>query len=210
MSESGSAREAPRSKRGRATRAALLQAGRRVLERDGFVDAKIADISAEAGVAVGSFYTHFRDKDDLFAALVEETTAVMLHPGVAEVARDADPATMIADANRAYLESYRENAKLMALLEQVAAIDERFRKLREERSHAFHARNAAAIRRLQRSKMADRAVDPDIAAIALSAMVSRAAYGAFVLEVLDPDVDRLADTLTRMWVNSLSIKSHGT
>jgi len=48
---------APASARGTRTREALVRAARRVFERHGFLDARITDIAAEAGVASGSFYT---------------------------------------------------------------------------------------------------------------------------------------------------------
>ena len=57
----------------------------------------------------------------------------------------------------------------MALLEQVASVDQRFRRLRLKRTEAFIERNAAFIRRLQGEGRADPALDPQLAAMALSA-----------------------------------------
>jgi len=108
----------------------------------------------------------------------------MLHPGPSLAGNhggEADPVAMIHAANVAYLEAYRRNARLMALLEQVATVDERFAALRLERSEAFLARNARAIRRLQRAGLADPALDPDLASLALSTMVSRSAYAVFAM-----------------------------
>ena len=51
----------PRSARGERTRAALVAATRRVVERDGYLDARVADIAREADVATGSLYTWFPD-----------------------------------------------------------------------------------------------------------------------------------------------------
>ena len=48
-------RRAPASARGARTRQTLVEAARRVFERDGFLDARITDITAEAGVAAGTF-----------------------------------------------------------------------------------------------------------------------------------------------------------
>ncbi|MYS96131.1 TetR family transcriptional regulator [Streptomyces sp. SID5469] len=48
-----------RTRRGVRTRDALVAAARRIFERDGYLEARIVDIAAEAGVAAGSFYTHF-------------------------------------------------------------------------------------------------------------------------------------------------------
>jgi AcrR family transcriptional regulator len=198
----------PVSERGRRTRAALLQAARDVFERDGFLDAKISDISAEAGVATGSFYTYFDDKDDIFAAVLADVEERMLHPGVHLAhAAGGDPAALIEDANRAYLTAYREHAQLMKLLEQVATIDEGFRALRRQRSEAFVRRNTRAIRRLQREGVADANLDAATAALALSSMVSRTAYSVYVLETHTIAFEDLVATLTRMWVNALGIRN---
>ncbi|MDQ2784334.1 MAG: TetR/AcrR family transcriptional regulator [Chloroflexota bacterium] len=62
-----------RSARRRArTRADLIAAARRVFAARGFHDASIADITAAADVAVGTFYVHFRDKDEALAVLLDE------------------------------------------------------------------------------------------------------------------------------------------
>jgi AcrR family transcriptional regulator len=193
------------SKRGQATRRLLMDAGRRVFERDGFLDAKITAIVSEAGVAVGSFYTHFSTKDDLLEAILEETTAIMLYPSVGADAVPEDPVETIDRANRAYLAAYQANAGLMRVFEEVAAVNDRFRVMREERSRSFHRRNARAIRWLQERGDADPALDPEAAAIMLSTMVSRVAYGVFALRTVDMAPDVLADTVTRLWVNALRI-----
>ena len=184
-------------------RAALVGAARRVLERDGYVKARITDIADEAGVAHGSFYSHFDGKPAIFAAVMAEVEEEMLHPGPALTA--GDPVAVIEAANRAYLEAYRRNARLMALLEQVATVDEDFRELRQRRSAAFLTRNARAVRRLQQAGLADPDLDPDLAALALSTMVSRSAYAAFVLGSPPADVEPLAATVTRLWVNGLRL-----
>jgi AcrR family transcriptional regulator len=185
-------------------RAALVGAARRVFERDGYVAARITDIADEAGVAHGSFYSHFDGKPAIFAAVMTEVEEEMLHPGPALTA-GSDPVAVIEAANRAYLEAYRRNARLMALLEQVATVDEGFRELRRRRSAAFLARNARAVRRLQQAGLADPDLDPDLTSLALSTMVSRSAYVTFVLGPPPADVEPLAATLTRLWVNALRI-----
>ena len=201
-----SAERLPVSARGQRTRAALLRAAREVFERDGFLDVKITDIAREAGVAVGSFYTYFDDKDQIFAAVLAEIEEQMLHPGVHLAhAGDDDPVATIEDSNRAYLAAYRDNAKLMKLLEQVATIDPGFRDLRRRRSDAFTRRNARAIRRLQAAGHADPALDPEIASLALSSMVSRVAYSVYAMELQRADFEELVATMTRLWVNALRI-----
>ncbi|MGB8345771.1 MAG: TetR/AcrR family transcriptional regulator [Ktedonobacteraceae bacterium] len=54
------------------TRAELLAAARVVFSAHGFHDASIAQITAQADVGVGTFYLHFRDKEEIFSTLLEE------------------------------------------------------------------------------------------------------------------------------------------
>jgi AcrR family transcriptional regulator len=194
----------PRSARGKRTRAALLAAARRVFERDGLSDARIIDIADEAGVAHGSFYTHFSSKEEAFAAVMAELQEEMLHPGPRETVDSADPVAAIEAANRAYLTSYRRNAALMAQLEQAALSNEDFRQVRIKRSQAFAHRNANGIRRLQAQGLADPNLDPLATAQALAAMVSGMARSVFVYGQRMAFED-LVQLTTRLYANALRI-----
>ena len=57
-----------------ATRSALLDAAERVFELRGVSRTSLADIAQAAGVTRGALYWHFRDKADLFAAMMERVT----------------------------------------------------------------------------------------------------------------------------------------
>jgi AcrR family transcriptional regulator len=197
----------PRALRADASRnrRALIDAARAIFERDGFVDARITDIADKAGVAHGSFYSHFDSKKDALAAVLDEVEEEMLHPRSPHPSSEEDPVAAIEAANRAYLQAYRRNARLMAVLEQVATVDERFRRIRRRRAVAFVKRNAEGIRRLQERGLADRSLDPELAALAISAMVSRTAYANFVHNPRPLGVEALTETLTRLWANALRL-----
>lgn len=194
----------PQTQRGQRTRAALIAAARHVFERDGYVDSRLVDIAAEAGCAIGSFYTWFDGKDEVLAAVLLEAQHEMLHPGTGRFAQSEDPVEIIRAANRAYLDAYGRNARLNALLDQVAAVDERFRRMRRTRADAFVERNARAIRDLQERGLADRGVDPYLASLALSGMVSRLAQ-SFHIVGLGGSVEDVVDTATRLWTNALGL-----
>lgn len=77
-----------RSERKRArTRAELLAAARKVFAQRGYHDTSIADITERADVGVGTFYLHFRDKDDMFNTLLDEGF-YDLREAIAEERRD--------------------------------------------------------------------------------------------------------------------------
>lgn len=197
-------RTVPSSARGQRTRAALVAAARVVFARDGYVQARITDISREAAVAAGSFYTYFNSKEEIFQAVFEEVQEEMLHPRMSETVVHADVASTIEANNRAYLDVYRRNSQLMAVIEQVATINDEFRQMRLKRSWAFAARNARSIMRLQSLGLADSELDPEVTAKAIAGMVSRIAYTTYVLE--DPiPFEVLVATTTRLWLNALRI-----
>src|SRR4029450_3410476 len=56
------------------TRAELLRAASRLFLRKGFVDTSLSDIAEEAALTKGAVYSNFDSKEDLFLALLEETS----------------------------------------------------------------------------------------------------------------------------------------
>ncbi|MHA6718964.1 TetR/AcrR family transcriptional regulator [Sphingomonas sp. RS6] len=62
----------PRTERGRRTLRAILDAAAAEFGEKGFHDGSISGITRRAGVALGSFYTYFDSKDDVFRALVRD------------------------------------------------------------------------------------------------------------------------------------------
>jgi AcrR family transcriptional regulator len=199
-------RGAPRTARGQRTRERLIAAGRRVFEQDGYLNARLSDISREAGVAVGSFYVYFAGKEEIFAAVLEQVQDEWLHPRVGGSRHGRDPVADIEASNRAYLAWYRRNAMFMRALEQAATSDDNLRELRRKRGEAFAHRNARNIRELQAQGLADPDLDPLLAAKAVDAMVGRMAYGTYVLGD-DVPFEDMVSVLTRLWVNALQIKT---
>ncbi|MFE3542576.1 TetR/AcrR family transcriptional regulator [Nocardia sp. NPDC059177] len=206
MARTSLLRDLPATPRGLRTRAALIAAGRTVFERMGYLDTRLVDITQEAQCSSGTFYTYFAGKEEIFAAILEHAQEDMLHPGMARVDAEDDPAAIIEASNRAYFEAYRRNAKLMGLLEQVAAIDPEFGTLRQNRADAFIHRNARSIADLQQRGIADPDLDPLLTARALSSMVSRLAFHHFVLGADTENLDDLVFTATRLWVNALRMR----
>ena len=202
-------RDPPPTARGARTRAALIAGARRVFQRNGYLDAQITDITTSAGCETGSFYTYFANKDEILQAVLEQVQDDMLHPGIARLDDDSEmsPYALIEASNRAYLQAYQRNAKLMMLLEQVAIADPRFRETRRRRAQAFVQRNAHAIADLQKRGLADRRLDAYQASRALSAMVSRLAYFTFCLRDDDTPIEDLVETCTRLWANALKLST---
>lgn len=196
-------KEPPTTARGLRTRAALVAAARTVFERDGFLEARLTDITAEAHCAIGTFYTYFASKEEAFTAVLEAAQDDMLHPGMPHVGDSDDPVAVIEASNRAYLVAYKRNARLMALMHQVAAIDPKFKELRIRRARRFAERNARHISELQHRGLVDASFDPFLTARTLSGMVSRAAEDGLLNE--DRDIEEIVAVVTKLWVNGLGL-----
>lgn len=198
-------RSLPVTARGLRTRQSLVRAARRVFERDGFISSRLTDIAREANTSIGTFYTYFDSKDEIFTAVLQVAQDDMLHPGLPRVEEDPENIAAVLEAsNRAYFEAYGRNAKLMVLLEQVATINPEFRALRVQRSQLFTDRVARWIESAQESGLADPTLDPVMTARALASMVSRLAYYSIALGE-DWDVDAMVETSTKLWFNALGM-----
>ncbi|MFE1594411.1 TetR/AcrR family transcriptional regulator [Nocardia sp. NPDC058705] len=206
MARTSLLRDLPATQRGLRTRDGLIAAGRTVFERMGYLDTRLIDITQEANCSSGTFYTYFASKEEIFAAILERAQEDMMHPGMAHVTGEDDPASIVEAANLAYFEAYKRNAKLMGLLEQVANIDPEFGKLRQQRADAFIGRNARGIAELQRRGLADPSLDPMLTSRALSSMVSRMAFNYFVTgggELEQVPMEEVVHTVSRLWANAL-------
>jgi AcrR family transcriptional regulator len=73
----------------RRNRDAILEAARAVFQRDGIL-APIDGIATAAGVGNATFYRNFPTRDDLLAAVIEESVRELLELSVA-VERDSEP-----------------------------------------------------------------------------------------------------------------------
>jgi len=195
----------PTTARGVRTRAALIAAARAVFERDGYLDSRLVDIPATAGCSTGTFYAYFSSKEEVLQAVIEAAELEMLNPGMGRLdPQEASPKLVIEASNRAYFLVYEKNARLMLILEQLAASNPKFRALRARRTHAFAERNARSIRELQQQGLVDPELDAVEASLALSWMVSRMAFSVYCLGESVP-LDELVFVTSRLWANALQM-----
>jgi AcrR family transcriptional regulator len=199
----------PRSRKGKQTRARLLDAAKRVFERDGFLEARVSDIVDEAGISHGAFYHYFDSKEQIFREVAEAEESLLTAPPVDEqpgAAPGRSTRDRIRDANRRYLERYRDEARIMGVIEQVSRFDDHVRTVRANRQKHFAERSERAIRRRQAEGLVDAAVDAEIAAMALGAMVARFAELWLVQGYAQYDFDHAVEQVTTLWANALGLR----
>jgi AcrR family transcriptional regulator len=80
-----------------ARRQAILDAALTVFAAQGYEAARLDDVAARAGVAKGTLYLYFKDKEALFEDLVRgAVTPIMERVGTAALAPDMKPAQIVA------------------------------------------------------------------------------------------------------------------
>lgn len=187
----------PRTDRGRRTRAALLTAARQAFEVRGFNDCRMNDIADAAGVSHGTVYTYFASKEDILGGVIDELL-VELQDDLRTSSKD--PLARIEEANRRYLVAYRDNARLLQVVEQASVTDPELGKRLDEFRDRYHARVSTALRRLQEQDRVPGDLPADVTATALCAMVE--GFSRYWTRPLNDDVNA---TLTRLWVNALGL-----
>ena len=60
------------------TRTRILDAAEQVFHRKGVLSASLNDIASEAGVTRGAIYWHFKNKEGLMAAVINEVTSAWI------------------------------------------------------------------------------------------------------------------------------------
>jgi AcrR family transcriptional regulator len=115
---SASTEKTPRTERGRKTLRRLLEAAASEFGERGFHDAAITGITQRAGVALGTFYTYFDSKEELFRALVRDmSSATRAH--VAEAVRGApDRLTAERLGLEAFIGFVRRHPELYRIIEE--------------------------------------------------------------------------------------------
>jgi AcrR family transcriptional regulator len=198
----------PRSRKGVQTRARLVAAAKEVFEENGFLDARISDIAERAGLSHGSFYHYFESKEEIFrevAATVDELLAAPQRTVVLDPSSRAAPRDRIHEAMRQYLASYREEAKIVGVIEQVSRYDDEVGALRLARHRRYVQEMAGSVRQLQLRGRANAKIDPEIVAAALGSLTTRFAETWLVEGAVECSFDDAVDQLTLLFVNALGL-----
>jgi len=199
---------APRSQKGARTRARLLEAAKEIFEEDGFLEARISDIAERGGLSHGSFYHYFDSKEEIFrevAESVEDQLGAPLAGVILDPESHASPPERIREALRRHLDSYRREARIIGVIEQMSRYDKQINDLRTARHEHYSKQVADSIRALQEHGQADPELDPKLAAAALGAMTSRFPEMWLVQGAVICSFDMAVDQLTRMFVNALGL-----
>ena len=203
-------RRATRLRNPERTRERLLQAASREVYRLGFQSASLDTILASAGVTKGALYYHFKNKEALGYAILEEviapdSRAQWLRP----LQRGKDPIdTLIGIVQGLPVRSadVRGGCALNNLNQEMSPLDEGFRKRMAIVFHAWQEGVATALREGQTQGRIRRDVEPVEAAGFLIAMVE--GYASLAKNAQDAKVMKAGIRNVVGWLRSLRARGN--
>ncbi len=197
MSVTSEVQPLPATERQWIRRSQLLEAARRVFERDGYHGTAVSAIVQVAGLSQGAFYLYFADKKAIFEALQQEMST-LLRRRIYWATRDvADARRRLQAGLRAYFDFYQEYREWnRRLLVDGLGIDPSF----EARQRQLHDTLAEAFRPTMKGLDVPQ---PEIAAFALIGMATQIAYWQHfhVDRRRRMDSDSLAHACTSLFLN---------
>lgn len=91
---------------------AILRAAIQTFARHGFFNAQVADIARAAGVASGTVYLYFQNKDDLLVSIFDRTMGEWIEQGRHALERIADPVGQLEEIARLHLDRMGRDREL--------------------------------------------------------------------------------------------------
>lgn len=113
----------PRTARGMQTKRKLLDAAALEFGEKGFHEASITGITQRAGTALGSFYTYFDSKDELFSALVKDMSARVKSHAASAMTEWQDALEREKLALEAFMNFAREHKEIYRIIDEAEFVD---------------------------------------------------------------------------------------
>jgi AcrR family transcriptional regulator len=156
----------PRTERGRRTLRAILDAAAAEFGDRGFHETGITHITQRAGVALGTFYTYFNSKEEVFRALVRDMSGQVREVVAPAIAGAPDGLTAEREGLSAFLAFVLEHKEIYRIIDEAEFVDpDSYRQHYTTTAERIAARLEAAA---SRGEIAFD--DPEIAAWALMGM----------------------------------------
>ena len=197
----------PKSKQ---TRAKILNTARDLFATKGFYKTTVKDITKAADLGYGTFYLYFKDKKNIFHALlerVEDELYTVAQGGIdfsQEYEEGVSSYRALREDLRAIFTSFRDNAPLLQFCKELAILDLKFRIKYE----ALRTRLIDRTRQvLEKSPLVN--VDFNVAAVAIAGMIESVAYewtNPSESSAIDQqmNLDDLLPTITKLYFKAVS------
>jgi TetR/AcrR family transcriptional regulator, transcriptional repressor for nem operon len=201
MSETKTLPASARPRDGKTTREAVLEAATRIMHVRGYQNTSLDDVLRESGVGKGNFYHHFRSKEDLGYAILDQLVALFLE-------RTLEPCFASAEVPRltqirCFLDRVLEAQRLRKcvggcamgnLASELSDVHEGFRERLASVFTAWRERLTAALREAQQRGEVVEACQPESVGHFLVAGLE----GAILLSKVSKDIGVMEQCVTEL------------
>src|SRR5437868_8577623 len=189
--------KAPRTARGERTLRKILDGARAEFGDRGFSDSTIVGITQRAGVALGTFYTYFDSKEELFKALVRDMSA-QVRDNVGPALCDArDGLDGERRALQAFLKFVRDHRDIYRIIDESEFVEPAaYREHYETTATRIAARLTAA---RDRDEISADYTDEELNILAWGMMGANVFLGLRFAVWDNSDCKRVADVMSRVW-----------
>lgn len=160
----------------------IIQAATRMFAQKGFFQTKISEIAREAGVADGTIYLYFENKDHILIALFEEQMKRVLDNMITQVSKEVDPVRKLERFALTHLKLIEENRDMAEIIQVELRQSSQF--MKEYKNEQF-MRYLDLIEEIVKEGQETGAFKPEV----IPGLFKRAFFGAL-------------DEMSRLWVLS--------
>ena len=169
------------------TRKCLMSSAAKVFARRGMEQASIEEVADDAGYTKGAFYANFKNKEELFLAMLDERFAQRLEEIGSALASTDEPETMARRAGDDFTAYLGADPEWQRLFFEFAAYAARNPEFREELVTRYRSLRDG-IAELYRRRAEEIGVDSPIAFDELAVMTFAMANGVALEKLLEPEV----------------------
>ena len=189
-------------------REAILRAGTAVFARNGYFNAKVADIAREAGVADGTVYLYFKSKEEILRTIFDRSVREAIAEGKQQIDSMTDPVEKLRRIAQLHLERLGADRDLAVVFQVELRGSTKFM---EEFSAAGLAEYLLLIRETLEEGQRSGAFRPD----ANAKLVSKILFGAldematnWILSKRRYKLAPMADEVIDLFLHGVSVKGH--
>src|SRR5215213_8794014 len=117
-------------------REAILRAGVKVFAENGFFNSKVADVARAAGVADGTVYLYFKNKDDILHSIFDQAMEKFIAEGRGELTKIKSPADRLTRVAQLHLKRLGDDRDLAIVFQVELRGSTKF--MREFSAAGFH------------------------------------------------------------------------
>lgn len=188
----------------------ILEAAVKVFASKGFYNAKVAEIAREAGIADGTIYLYFKNKDDILISLFEEKINKIIIRVRAEIGKIDNPVEKLRKFITMHLKLVREDRHLAEVIQIELRQSNKFmREYKPVKFLDYMNIISLVVKEGQECNLFRKEVSPGIVKRALFGALDEMALHFVLVKGSRYDIEKTADQIADIFILGLADGKNG-